>query len=67
VEVKAGAKLRCSTCGVEVVVVKPPTGELRCCGAPLAPPEKAAKPAVAEAASPKDDAASAAGGSGGAP
>jgi hypothetical protein len=37
-EVKAGAKLRCATCGVEVVVVKAPTGDLRCCGAPLAAP-----------------------------
>lgn len=32
----AGTRLRCATCGTEIVVVKPATGPLACCGRPMA-------------------------------
>jgi desulfoferrodoxin-like iron-binding protein len=31
----AGTRLRCTSCGTEVVVVKPATGPLTCCGEPM--------------------------------
>jgi desulfoferrodoxin-like iron-binding protein len=31
----AGTRLRCTSCGTEVVVVKPATGPLACCGRPM--------------------------------
>ena len=31
----AGTRLRCASCGTEIVVVKPPTGPLACCGEPM--------------------------------
>ena len=32
---RAGTRLRCATCGTEIVVVKPATGPLACCGEPM--------------------------------
>jgi hypothetical protein len=32
----AGTRLRCPSCGTEIVVVKSATGPLACCGRPLA-------------------------------
>ena len=31
----AGTRLRCASCGTEIVVVKPATGPLTCCSRPL--------------------------------
>jgi hypothetical protein len=31
----AGTRLRCASCGTEIVVVKPATGPLTCCSQPL--------------------------------
>lgn len=36
-ETKAGTRLRCATCGSEIVVVKAQEAQLTCCGQPLAP------------------------------
>jgi len=30
-----GARLRCSQCGTEIIVVKGTDGEVLCCGAPM--------------------------------
>jgi len=32
---KVGSRLRCQTCGTEVIVVKAPTGPIACCDAPM--------------------------------
>jgi desulfoferrodoxin-like iron-binding protein len=32
---KVGSRLRCQTCGTEVIVVKASTAPLTCCGQPL--------------------------------
>ena len=32
---KAGQRLRCATCGTEIVVVKAPSEPLICCGSPM--------------------------------
>jgi ribosomal protein S27E len=34
-ETKAGMRVRCETCGSELIVVKPGTSELTCCGKPV--------------------------------
>jgi hypothetical protein len=34
-----GARLRCGTCGAEIIVVKGTDGDVRCCGAAMAPRE----------------------------
>jgi len=34
-----GARLHCSKCGTEVIVVKGTDGEVLCCEAPMAPRE----------------------------
>jgi hypothetical protein len=39
---KAGQRLRCATCGTEIVVVKAPSEPIVCCGAGLSPREAAA-------------------------
>jgi hypothetical protein len=31
----AGTRLHCSSCGTEIVVVKPATGPLTCCSRPM--------------------------------
>jgi desulfoferrodoxin-like iron-binding protein len=36
-EQKAGTRLRCETCGSQIIVVKAGDAELACCGKPLAP------------------------------
>jgi hypothetical protein len=33
--VAPGTRLRCSSCATEIVVVKPATGPLGCCGQPM--------------------------------
>ena len=33
----AGSRLKCETCGGEVVVTKAGDGEMQCCGKPMAP------------------------------
>ncbi|MER7007871.1 hypothetical protein ABT297_33175 [Dactylosporangium sp. NPDC000555] len=33
--VAVGTRLRCASCGSELVVVRPPAGVTRCCGAPM--------------------------------
>jgi ribosomal protein S27E len=33
---KVGSRLRCPSCGTEVIVVKAPTAPMSCCGQPLA-------------------------------
>lgn len=35
--IKSGTRLRCETCGSEVLIVKPAEPELTCCGTPLSP------------------------------
>jgi hypothetical protein len=35
VRVAVGTRLRCVTCGNELVVVRPPASVTRCCGAPM--------------------------------
>jgi hypothetical protein len=35
--IRMGTKLTCPTCGVQFVVIKPPTGAVSCCGVTLAP------------------------------
>ena len=35
----AGTRLRCSTCGTEVIVVKTADDAVGCCGAPMKPLE----------------------------
>ena len=37
VDVKAGTRLRCGTCGAELILVKAASPELTCCGKPLEP------------------------------
>jgi hypothetical protein len=37
VSIKSGTRLRCESCGSEVLVVKPSDPELTCCGNPLSP------------------------------
>jgi len=34
-----GTRLRCASCGTEIIVVKGTDGEVQCCGAPMAPRE----------------------------
>jgi len=34
-----GARLKCGTCGTEIIVVKGTDGDVQCCGAALAPRE----------------------------
>jgi ribosomal protein S27E len=36
-ELVAGTRLRCETCGSEGIVVKAAAADLTCCGAPLVP------------------------------
>lgn len=36
-EVRVGGRLRCETCGTEVVVVKAPASTPSCCAGPLRP------------------------------
>jgi hypothetical protein len=38
---KTGQRLRCATCGTEIVVVKAPTEPIVCCGATLTQRETA--------------------------
>jgi ribosomal protein S27E len=38
---KAGQRLRCATCGTEIVVVKAPAQPISCCGATLGQREAA--------------------------
>jgi hypothetical protein len=33
---KAGDRLRCENCGTEIIVVKPPSGPVSCCGVEMA-------------------------------
>jgi len=44
---RLGAKLTCATCGAQVIVIKPGSGEVRCHGAPMGPvvPARPAPPA----------------------
>jgi hypothetical protein len=37
VDVKPGTRLRCDTCGAELILVKAASPELSCCGKPLEP------------------------------
>lgn len=32
---RTGSRLRCTVCGTEIVVVRPPSAGLVCCGAPM--------------------------------
>lgn len=34
---EAGKRMKCETCGGEVVVTKPGEGQLICCGKPMTP------------------------------
>jgi hypothetical protein len=34
-KVAVGTRLRCGSCGSELVVVRPPAAVTRCCGAPM--------------------------------
>jgi len=35
--IRAGTKMTCPTCGVQLVVITPPTDSVSCCGAVLVP------------------------------
>jgi hypothetical protein len=51
----AGTRLRCTRCGTEIVVVKPATEPLACCGRPMS---NLATGADADAAGASDEAGS---------
>lgn len=36
-QVKAGTRMQCGSCGSQVIIVKPGEPELECCGRPLEP------------------------------
>ena len=36
-DVKAGTRLQCGSCGSQIIIVKPGGPELECCGKPLEP------------------------------
>jgi len=38
----AGQRLRCASCGTEIIIVKAPEGPLSCCGQPMAGREEEA-------------------------
>ena len=40
---KVGERLRCETCGTEIIVVKAPGGAVSCCGATMVGKEQEAK------------------------
>ena len=48
---KAGQRLRCATCGTEIVVVKAPTAAIVCCGAELGARDAAAPASEAKTGS----------------
>jgi hypothetical protein len=44
----AGTRLRCATCGTEIVVVKAPTEPITCCGSPMGAREAATAEGTAD-------------------
>jgi hypothetical protein len=40
-EMKAGTRVKCATCGAELIALRPLDPELSCCGQPLLPPPSA--------------------------